>query len=329
MSQATYTEENIIFPVKYHDGTLELKGRVFCPAVQTEAQKNLPPIVFNSGFTGGVSMYGQLMGKALAEKGYNVMTYDVAGFFTNKNVRNTAKRGDKVVTHVSLEDQKAEVLAAIEWTRKRFGRTPAVASWAMGSVASLGAVVELAKSGADQQVAFYVPMNYTRLDSLQNLRADKAAAHRALLALPEDEAVPPFNTGTEATKFGYYPLDPDTQAYVDEQLGAYTDAGGVDHWPGCSYVSAKSYKHSLAFDPEAQLQGLAGKLPPALIVHGANNTLHMPEESARLHKVYPGKKTEAPLIIKDMQHGQQMNAEHPVFRQMVGAIDQHLRAHAA
>ncbi|MER8570276.1 hypothetical protein NKH85_32765 [Mesorhizobium sp. M0924] len=69
-------------------------------------------MVFNSGFTGGTGMYGQLVGKALAGRGYRVMTYDVANFFKNKDVRNTVKRGDLTVTNISLEGQKAEVLAA-------------------------------------------------------------------------------------------------------------------------------------------------------------------------------------------------------------------------
>lgn len=328
VNQAAYTQEDINFPVQYRDATLQLKGRVFRPAHQSEAEKNLPPVVFNSGFTGGVSMYGQLMGKALAEKGYTVMTYDVAGFFTNKNVRNTRRQGEKTVTHVSLQDQKDELLAAIEWTHKNFGRMPAVISWAMGSVASLAAVCELAKAGGEQ-VAFYAPLSYTRMDSLQNLRADKAVAHRDILALANEDAIPPFDTGTEATRLGYYPLDPATQAYVDEQLGAYTDAEGVDHWPGCSYVTAESYKECVAFDPEALLADINGKFPPALIVHGTSNTLHMPEESVRLHKVYPGPKGDAPLMIQDMQHGQQLVADHPLFRHMVDNIDRGIRAHAA
>jgi pimeloyl-ACP methyl ester carboxylesterase len=319
-------EEEITFTVPYRDGTHQLRGRVFLPASPSAEQQKLPPVVFNSGFTGGASMYGQLMGKALAERGYRVMTYDVAGFFKNKDVRNTTRRGDLTVTNVSLEDQKDEVLAAISWTKDRFGRMPVVASWAMGSVASLAAVAELARAGGDQ-VPYYVPMSYTRMSALQNLRADKEAAHAALMELPDDEPVPPFDTGTEATKLGYYPLDPATQAYVDEQLGSYTEADGVERWPGCSAVTAKSYKECLAFDPEAQLAGASGRFPPALIIHGAENTLHMPEESVRLHQVYPGQKTRAPLLIAGMEHGQQLSAENVVFRYMIESIDRGIRTH--
>ncbi|BCH05718.1 hypothetical protein MesoLj131b_77170 (plasmid) [Mesorhizobium sp. 131-2-5] len=320
-------EEDIAFPVAYHDDTHRLRGRVFRPANRSDEQQKLPPVIFNSGFTGGISMYGQLVGKALAGRGYRVMTYDVAGFFKNKDVRNTVKRGDLTVTNVSLEDQKAEVLAATSWSKERFGRMPVVASWAMGSVASLAAIAELARAGGDQ-VPYYVPMNYTRMTSLQNLRADKTAAHAALLELPDDEPLPSFDTGTEETRLGYYPLDSATQAYVDEQLGSYTDVDGVDRWPGCSTVSARSYKESLAFDPEAELVKASGRFPPALIIHGAENTLHMPEESVRLHQVYPGQKTKAPLLIAGMEHGQQMSAENIVFRYMIENIDLGIRAHS-
>lgn len=328
MNQASYIEEDILFPVKYADATLELKGRVYRPAQVDEANKNLPPFVFNSGFTGGVSMYGQLMGKALSSKGYTVMTYDVAGFFSNKNIRNTRQQGGQTVTSVSLEDQKAELLSAIAWTRQRFGRMPAVTSWAMGSVASLAVVAELACAGGEQ-IAFYAPLSYTRMDSLQNLRADKAGAHRDISALDDDAAIPPFDTGTEATRLGFYPLDVDTQAYVNVQLGDYTDAGGAEHWPGCTHVTAKSYKDCLAFDPEAQLSVIQGTFPPALIVHGTANTLHMPEESVRLHKVYPGTKGDAVFLIEGMQHGQQLTADNPLFLHMIDNIDRSVRASLA
>lgn len=327
MSLKAYSEEKISFPVKYRDTVLDLQGVFFTPRQLTDEQKKLPPVVFNSGFTGGASMYGQLFGKALAELGYTVMTYDVAGFFTNKTVRNTLKVGDMTVTNVDLDDQKSEVLSAVAWTRQRCGRMPVVISWAMGSVASLAAVEELAMLGGEQ-LAGYVPMSYTRMTSLQNLRADKEGAHRAICALPGNAAVPPFDTGTEATRLGYYPLDPDTQAYVDAQLGGYTEAGGVDRWPGCTHVTAKSYTLGLAFDPEAQLATATGKFPPALIVHGLENTLHMPEESVRLHKAYPGPKGAAPLMIEQMQHGQQLNADHPIFRSLIGSIDGYLRSNA-
>ncbi|MDK1374077.1 MULTISPECIES: alpha/beta hydrolase [unclassified Sinorhizobium] len=313
--------ENITFAVAYCDASLTLAGRVFRPATP---DAGLPPVVFNSGFTGGVSMYGQLFGRALAERGYRVMTYDVAGFFTNKNVRNTAAQDGVTVTNVSLQDQKDEVLGAVAWARKQFGAMPVVASWAMGSLASLAAIAELAKAGGPQ-VAFWVPMSYTSIAALQDLRADKTAADAAIKALADNAAIPPFDTGTEATKLGYYPLDPATQGYVDQQLGGYTEAGGVDRWPGCSHVTAKSYKEYVAFDPEAGLAGAKG-FPPALIVHGADNTLHMPEESIRLHKVYPGSVGDQPLIVEGMMHGQQNQADHPVFRQLVDTIDRSIRA---
>lgn len=321
-------EEEFSFPVGFADETCDLRGFIFRPAEMDDEARKLPPVVFNSGFTGGVSMYGQLVGKALAGRGYCVTTYDVSGFFTNKGVRNTTKTGAQTVTNVSLEDQKTELLALIDWTRAHFGRMPAVASWAMGSVASLAAITELARSGAEQ-VPFYVPMSYTKLSALQGLRADRVAADAALKALDDDAAIPPFDTGTEATKLGYYPLDPATQAYVDVQLGGYTDVGGVDHWPGCSHVTAKSYKSYIAFDPEAELASVSGAFPPALIIHGKQNTLHMPAESERLYSVYPGEKGENALIIDGMEHGQQLQVDNPVFQSLISAIDDAIRTHIA
>lgn len=319
--------EDIVFTVNYGDEEIDLTGQVFRPRNFEEKSNSLPPIVFNSGFAGGVSMYGQLFGRALAERGYCVMTYDVAGFYTNKHARNIVQQGDLTLTNVSLEDQKDEVLGAIAWTQKTFGRMPAVVSWAMGGTASLAAIAQLARAGGPQ-VAFYAPLNYTRISSLQNLRADKAAAHASLMALADDDAIPPFDTGTQKTRLGFYPLDTDTQAYVDEQLGAYTEAASVERWPGCSHMTASSYKDYVAFDPEAGLNGSAG-FPPALIVHGADNTLHLPEEAVHLHGVYPGDATDGPYIIGGMAHGQQNQPDNAIFRQMIDQIDRNIATRAA
>lgn len=318
------TTKEILFPVQYHDATVTIAGRVFEPAVQDAETAKLPPVVFNSGFTGGVSMYGQLFGRAMAERGYRVMTYDVAGFFTNREVRNTIISDGKKVTNVSLEDQKDEVLGAADWVAANFGGAPVVMSWAMGSVASLAAVVELAQKGKEQ-IKFWVPMSYTSMNTLQNLRENAAEAHGAIMALDGSEAIPPFDTGTQATKLGYYPLDPATQNYVDVQLGNYTEAGGVDRWPGCELVTAASYQTGITFNPEDEMQGL-DNLPAALIIHGADNTLHMPEESIRLHATYPGDAGDAALIIPEMMHGQQNQADHPVFKFMIDSIDNAVRA---
>lgn len=314
----------IQFAVEFADQTLNLNATVFEPAQRDAGAAKLPPVVFNSGFTGGVSMYGQLFGRALAARGYRVMTYDVAGFFSNKQVRNTHRDGDKLVTNVNLQDQQDEVLGAVKWAREHFGEMPAVASWAMGSVASLGAIARLAAAGGEQ-VRFWVPMSYTRIRNLQGLRADAAGADAAIRALAGDAPIPPFDTGTEATHLGYYPLDPATQAYVDEQLGAYTEAGGADRWPGCTHVTAKSYTSYVAFDPEQGIEGASG-FPPALIIHGADNTLHMPAESERLHRLYPGDAGPAALILANMQHGQQNQVQSPVFQRMIQSIDEAIRA---
>lgn len=313
-------QEKFTFPVQYAEGVLNLHGYMFRPAEQTEARAALPPVVFNSGFTGGVSMYGQLFGHELAKLGYNVTTYDVTGFFTNKDIRNSFKSGDITVTNVSLEDQTTELLALIEWTRMNLGASPAVASWAMGSVATLAAVNELARAGGEQ-IAYFFPMNYTRLEALQGLRANPAETDAAIRALADDVAIPPFDTGNEVTRLGFYPLDPETQAYVDVQLGDYTEAGGADRWPGCTHVTAKSYTSYLRFDPEADLGNIDGTYPPVLVIHGAENTLHMPSESIRLHDAYPGEKGEAALILEGLQHGQQNSPENPVFQTMIANID--------
>jgi pimeloyl-ACP methyl ester carboxylesterase len=308
--------------LSYSDGVYELKAYEF----KSESfNADLPPVIFNSGFTGGVSMYGQLFGNALAALGYSVTTYDVSGFFTNKSVRNTFQSSGKTITNVSLDDQKVELLALINHARKSTGKMPVVISWAMGSVASLAAVNEMVAVGAEN-LALFVPMSYSKLGHLQGLRANADAAYTAIMELSDNAAIPTFDTGTNETVLGYYPLDTNTQKYVNEQLGDYTDAGGVDHWPGCHSITAKSYKSYVCFDPESEIGSKGVDYPPALIIHGKLNTLHDPAESKRLFEVYPGIKGNEPLMLDSMEHGQQLVHDHPVFQNIITKINERIHA---
>ena len=89
-------------------------------------------------------------------------------------------------------------------------------------------------------------------------------------------------------------------------------------------MTAKSYKSYVQYDPEQSIEGATG-FPPALIIHGADNTLHMPSESVRLHQNYPGDAGPHAFIIPKMQHGQQSQADNPVFKAMIESIDEAIR----
>jgi len=298
----------------------ELRACTFTAQRGTGSASPGTSVVFTSGFTGGVAMYGRLVGHALARRGHRVTTYDVAGFFTNRDVQDP----DEGVTEVSLERQEDELLALIACTSQRDGAPPALVSWAMGATVALGAVTRLV-GGDDQVPPLFVPLNYTRMTSLQRLRDDPVRAHRDLTALEGPTGIPPFDVGTESTRLGFYPLDPGTRSYVDAQLGDYTEDAGVDRWPGCSLISARSYLRAVAYDPEDRLGAGPDGYPEALIIHGAENTLHDPRESERLHRRYPGPKDDVPLLVAGMQHGQQMVAGHPVFEGLMDVIDARLR----
>ena len=91
-------------------------------------------------------------------------------------------------------------------------------------------------------------------------------------------------------------------------------------------VTAKSYKTYVSFDPESEIDAAKGSYPPALIIHGAINTLHMPAESIRLFNAYPGEKGDSALIVDGMEHGQQMVADSPVFQSWIAKVDERVRS---
>lgn len=330
-TQKHYTQENVTIPVTYPgDKNASLfKATVFKPANPTKEQQHRTPILFNSGFTGGVSMYGQLMGKALSKLGYTVVTYDVAGYYSNKKLRNSKTHNGQEVTRVSLKDQQQELVDALKWVGKTYGKTPALISWAMGSTASLGAITELAAGKSADQVPVFVPLQYTNMKNLQGLRGKNANAHdvelRKLAKADTWSPTPVFDL-TNNKQPGFYPLDPGTDTYTQKQLTGYTITNGAEErWPGSQSISAGSYVEAVEYNPEKTLSKANKKnLPYLLPIHGANNPLHAPSETKRLASKYPGNKHQA-LFIAGMGHGGEMEEKNPVFKRVIDHIDRTLR----
>jgi hypothetical protein len=78
--------------------------------------------------------------------------------------------------------------------------------------------------------------------------------------------------------------------------------------------------------PCQRIRSALPSFPPAPIIHGADNTLHMPSESVRLHQNYPGDAGTNALIISHIQHGQQNQVDSPMFKSMIQSIDEATRA---
>lgn len=309
-------------PIQYADGERNLSVYIYMPKKPSAGQPAKHPVLFVSGFTGGVSMYGRLMADALTDRGHPVVTYDVAGFYSNADVKNRWQVQDgSSVTRVSIIDQKQEVEDIISWCRAKFGSAPVLVTWAMGCLAGLQAIISL-KDKSKPNVPLFIPMQYSSMHELQKLRSSPRIVN-SIMSLPAATPIPVFDLGTSETILGFYPLDIETQRYTSTQLREYTAAMGVQTWPGCDYISAGSLRECLNSNVEEALRAMVDEeLPMLFPIHGHDNTLHNPEETKRLFAIYPGQKAELPILIQGLQHGQQMERGNDTFKTVISLIEE-------
>jgi fermentation-respiration switch protein FrsA (DUF1100 family) len=104
-------------------------------------------------------------------------------------------------------------------------------------------------------------------------------------------------------------LDPATHDYVGDELYPYAGYGAG--------ISLESADYLLRFRPEL----VAGRIAPRplLIVHGANNGLHPPDEPRALHAA-AGPHSEL-VLLEGAGHTEWMYDDHPTFLELVERID--------
>jgi pimeloyl-ACP methyl ester carboxylesterase len=109
--------------------------------------------------------------------------------------------------------------------------------------------------------------------------------------------------------FSIYPLDPQSEDYVDNVLRRFDAFGGL--------VKPMLADSLLRFAPDTHLEDLSRI--PLLIAHGERNFLHPPIEAESLYNQYPGPKQI--LWLWNAGHTEWMADDHPTFKGLVTAID--------
>jgi uncharacterized protein len=276
-------------PVTFFAEGLRLDGDLHLPG-DLRPGVRLPAVVACSGYQGLKTIHPERFARALVPHGYAVLSFDYRGFG-----RSDGERGRLVP-----QDQVEDVRAAVSFLETREEIDPArivLLGWALG-----GGVV-IAEAAGDDRVRAVAACNPIG-DGERSLRfmhdartwerlAERIREDRRRRAIAGRSAlVGPF----EAVR-----LDTVTRGYVDDEL--YKAAGfGSD-------VTLEAVESLLRFHPERDVQRIAPR--PLLLVHGAANALHAPQESLALHAAAAEPKRL--VLLDDKGHTEWMRDDDPTF----------------
>ena len=279
-------------PVTFFAEGLRLDGDLHLPT-DLQPGARLPAVVACSGYQGLKTIHPARFARSLVPHGYAVLSFDYRGFG-----RSDGERG-RLVPQEQVED----VRAAVSFLEAREEVDPArigLLGWALG-----GGVV-IAEAASDPRVRALAACNPIGNGerSLRFMHDERTWEH--LLGRIEEDRRRRTLAGRSALvhPFEAVRLDAVTRGYVDGEL--YKAAGfGSD-------VTLEAVEAWLRFHPERDVHRIAPR--PLLLIHGAANALHSPEESRGLFAAAGEPKRL--LMLDDKGHCEWMLDDDPTFLQV-------------
>ncbi len=280
--------------LNFYSDQYRLNGSFYHP--EGGSDMHAPLVLICSGLLGLKSVHPARFARALTAKGFSCFGFDYRGLGKSEGPRG----------QVLLEEQVRDIVNAAELVRARHqGSGPiAMLGWGLAgglvleaarSVATLSALVSVngLYNGQRQQQAVRGPADWKKFQEW--VRVESMRARRT-------------GTARSVNPFSIYPLDSETEAYVDKEFCDREGFGG-----NVKMLLAESL---LRFAPEPRLGHL--KKIPILIAHGEKNKLHPAEEARSLHRVYPGPKEL--YWIEGAGHTEWMQDDHPTYRALIDKL---------
>ena len=282
-------------PVSFSSEGLRLDGDLYAP----EGGAQRPAVVALSGYQGLKGIHPARFARALVPAGYACLAFDYRGFGASEGPRG------RLVPQEQVEDARAAVsflAAQPEVDPARIG----LLGWALGGGVAIAA-------GADDPLVRAVAAANPIGDGGRSVRFmhDEESWGALQAALAEDRARRAVEGVSRLVPtFDVVRLDEVTRRYVDEEL--YREPGfGAD-------VTLESTELLFRFRPELVVDRLAPR--PLLLVHGAENRLHSPEESRELFR-RAGDPKEL-VLLEGAGHCEWMYDDHATFRRLVAILEE-------
>jgi alpha-beta hydrolase superfamily lysophospholipase len=259
-----------------------------------------PVVVPASGYQGLKVIHPERFARALTRRGYAVLAFDYRGFGSSEGergrlvpqewVQDVRAAVDRVSGHPQLDPER---VATLGW--------------------GLGGGVVVAEAAEDPRVRAVVACNAIAdgYRSTRNMH-DTESWERLLARVAADRARRATSGRSEITSpwdIVRLDLDERTDGYVDEQLYKAPGFG--------SGVTLESADYLLRFRPVEVVHHIAPR--PLLVVHGAENRLHLAEEAQDLFDA-AGEPRRLELL-DGRGHTEWMFDDHPEFVRVMDLVD--------
>lgn len=280
----------------YSEG-LKLDATFYLPDPGKD-DRSRPMIMTCSGFMGLNRIHPARFARGLTELGYTCFGFDYRGFAESEGEHG----------RVLLEEQISDIANGAAFAAKHPHASNGhilLMGWGMGA----GLVLEAARliprvvglvcmngfyNGKRVQVLLRGYSGYVKfLETIDEARAEAAMSGKVV----------------EVDPFAIYPLDTQSETYVDDVLRQFDAFGGL--------VKPTLADSLLRFAPESHLEDLSRV--PVFIAHGERNFLHPPTEAEMLFNAYPGPKEL--FWLWGAGHTEWMDDQNPIFRKLITAID--------
>lgn len=280
--------------MNFYSNGYRLACSLYLPDDYKEGEK-LPCIIPNSGYMGLNTIYPALFARALTKKGYAVFGFDYRGFLDNEGPAGVCKL-DEQVEDIRNAITFCQTLAEVD--ANRIG----LIGWAMaaGLVAKVTTIDKRVKAVAGLN-GFYcgkrwLQQVYSHFDFVKMQKEIESEKIRFVLEGKRKYDNP----------FHFYPLDPDTNSVVRDNL--YTVEGYGQE------ISLEIGQSLLEFDSEKNIQDIK---VPMFVGHGKDNLLHPITESELFFEKLCCDKVFYEIKGK---HNDFMFDEHPVFLELINKL---------
>lgn len=287
--------------VTFASESLRLGGDLYLPD-GLEPGTRRPIVIGCSGYQGLKDMQPARFARALVPAGYACLSFDYRSFGVSEGQRG----------RLIPQEQVGDVRSAIDFL-ETVGEVASdqivLVGWA------LGGGIAIAAAAADPRVRAVVAVNAIG-DGARATRAlhDEQSWRLLLDDVRRDAEVRAVNGRSRAIDpFAVVRLDEETLGYVRSELAPHAGFG--------TQVTLDSVEWLLRFRPEEVVDRISPR--PLLLVHGAANRLHAPEEALELYR--RAAQPKELVLLEGTGHTEWMYDDHPTFRRLVVLILNFLR----
>jgi len=259
-----------------------------------------PVLVAASGYQGQKVIHPERFARALTPRGFAVLAFDYRGFGLSEGERG----------RLAPQDWAEDIRAGVD----RLTTVADVDANRIGLIGwGLGGGVVVAEASQDPRVRAVASLNCISdgIRSTHNMH-DETSWQSLLTRIEADRGRRATEGRSEITDpwdIVRLDLDTRTDGYVSEELYKAPGFG--------SGVNLESADMLLRFSPQEMVHRIAPR--PLLIIQGAENKLHHPEEAQALYD-HAGEPKEL-VFLEGSGHTEWMFDDHPTFQRVVALLD--------